>query len=281
MPQNFISADREQSFLMPLSLREWLPEDHLAWTVLAAVEEMDLAAFYGAYRADGHGRAAYEPSLMVALLLYGYAQGNRSSRGIERRCREDVAYRVICANLVPDHSTIAEFRKRHEVALAGLFGEVLLLCREAGLVRVGVIAVDGTKLHASASNMANRDYEQIAKEILADAARIVRRTSSTARSAVTSCRWRSRRIRVGVSGCERPSVGWRRSASGRPSRSRELGPSGCGRRRTGCKMSYGPSSTRTPAMRRGGRGGSARTGRGGWRRERSSRMCRPRCRRGR
>ena len=112
--------------------------------------------------------------MMVALFLYAYARGNRSSRGIERECREDVAYRVIAANLVPDHSTIAEFRKRHEAALAGLFGEVLGLCREAGLVRVGVIAVDGTKVHANASNMANCDYRQIAEEILEDAARIDR-----------------------------------------------------------------------------------------------------------
>ena len=118
--------------------------------VLGAVEEMDLDAFYGAYRADGHGRPAYEPAMMVALMLYAYARGNRSSRGIERGCREDVAYRVIAANRVPDHSTIAEFRKRHEAALAGLFGEVLVLCREAGLVSVGVIAVDGTKVHANA-----------------------------------------------------------------------------------------------------------------------------------
>jgi Transposase DDE domain/Transposase domain (DUF772) len=108
----------------------------------------------------------------VALLLYAYARGNRSSRGIERECREDIAYRVITANRVPDHSTIAEFRKRHETALSGLFGEVLELCREAGLVRVGLIAVDGTKVHANASNMANRDYRQIAEEILADAARV-------------------------------------------------------------------------------------------------------------
>jgi transposase len=172
MAQNFIGCDREQSFLMPPSLREWVAEDHLVWTVLEAVEAMDLSAFYVAYRADGHGRPAYEPSMMVALLLYAYARGNRSSRGIERECREDVAYRVICANLAPDHSTIAEFRKRHEAALSGLFGEVLALCREARLVRVGVIAVDGTKVHANASNMANMDYRQIAEEILADAARI-------------------------------------------------------------------------------------------------------------
>jgi hypothetical protein len=82
----------------------------------------------------------------VALLLYAYARGNRSSRGIERECREDVAYRVLAANLAPDHSTIAEFRPRHEAALAGLFGEVLLLCREVGMVKVGVVAIDGTKV---------------------------------------------------------------------------------------------------------------------------------------
>ena len=174
MAQNFIAVDREQVFLMPPSLRDWVAEDHLVWTVLAAVAEMDLAAFYDAYRLDGHGRPAYEPSLMVALLMYAYSQGNRSARGIERKCREDVAYRVIAANLVPDHSTIAEFRARHEAALAGLFGDVLGLCREAGLVRVGVIAVDGTKVHANASNMANMDYRKIAEEILKDAARIDR-----------------------------------------------------------------------------------------------------------
>ena len=174
MPQNFIAVDRDQAFLMPPSLRDWVAEDHLVWTVLAAVAEMDLSAFYAAYRPDGHGRPAYEPSLMVALLMYAYSQGNRSSRGIERKCREDVAYRVIAANLVPDHSTIAEFRARHETALAGLFSEVLGLCRAAGMVNVGVIAVDGTKVHANASNMANRDYRQIALEILKEADRIDR-----------------------------------------------------------------------------------------------------------
>jgi len=172
MPQNFIECDREQAYLMPPSLRDWVAEDHLVWTVLEAVKEMSLDAFYSAYRADGHGRPAYEPSMMVALLLYAYARGNRSSRGIERECQEDVAYRVIAANRVPDHSTIAEFRKRHEVALSELFGEVLLLCREAGLVNVGVVAVDGTKVHANASNMVNREYRQLAEEILAEAARV-------------------------------------------------------------------------------------------------------------
>jgi transposase len=172
MPQNFIECDREQVLLMPPSLGEWLPEDHLAWTILGSVAEMDLSAFYGAYRADGHGRPAYEPSMMVALLLYAYARGNRSARGIERACVDDVAYRVIPANKAPDHSTIAEFRVRHEQALADLFGEVLSLCRAAGLVKVGVVAIDGTKLSANASMDANRTYRQIAKEIIEEAQRI-------------------------------------------------------------------------------------------------------------
>jgi transposase len=152
--------------------RDWLPEGHLAWFVLASVEEMDLAAFYGSYRQDGWGRAAFEPSMMVALLLYAYARGERSSRGIERRCVEDVAYRVIACQQMPDHATIARFRVRHETALAELFSEVLGLCREAGLVKVGVIAIDGTKVHANASHHCNLDYEQLAREILKEAGEI-------------------------------------------------------------------------------------------------------------
>ena len=169
MAQNFIACDRDQELLLPPSLREWLPEGHLAWFVLAAVEEMDLAAFYGSYRLDGHGRPAHEPAMMVALLLYAYAKGQRSSRVIERACVEDIAYRVIAANEVPDHTTIARFRQRHEAALAGVFSDVLGLCAEAGLAKVGLIAIDGTKVQANASRHSNRDYEQIAREILAEA----------------------------------------------------------------------------------------------------------------
>lgn len=132
MPQNFIGCDRDQAFLMPVDMRAWLPEDHLVWLVLDAVAEMDLAVFYGEYRDDGHGRAAYDPSMMVALLLYAYARGERSSRGIERECLEDIAYRVIAANQRPDHATIARFVQRHEDALAGVFGGVLAVCARAG-----------------------------------------------------------------------------------------------------------------------------------------------------
>jgi transposase len=169
MAQNFIACDREQELLLPPSLRDWLPDGHLAWFVLDAVAEMDLAAFYASYRADGWGRAAHDPAMMLALVLYAYAIGERSSRRIERRCIEDVAFRVIAANRAPDHATIARFRVRHEGALSELFGEVLALCAKGGLVSVGVIAVDGTKVHANASHHANRDYQQIARDILAEA----------------------------------------------------------------------------------------------------------------
>ena len=151
MPQNFIECDREQAFLLPPSLLEWLPEEHLVWTVLDAVEQMDLDEIYGVYREDGHGRPAYEPAMMVALLLYAYSCGNRSSRVIERRCHEDVAYRVITGNVVPDHATIARFIVRHERALAALFDQVLRLCDQAGLVKPGLIAIDGTRLAGNAN----------------------------------------------------------------------------------------------------------------------------------
>ncbi len=169
MAQNFVACDRDQELFLPPSLREWLPEGHLAWFVIDAVAAFDLGAFYAAYRVDGHGRPAHDPAMMVALLLYGYAIGERSSRRLERRCVEDVAIRVICANQAPDHTTIARFRQRHEAALAELFGDVLALCVEAGLVRVGVVAVDGTKVAANAAVPATRDYAQIAREILAEA----------------------------------------------------------------------------------------------------------------
>jgi transposase len=158
--------------LLPPDLRDWLDADHLAWFVVDAVKELDLEPFYASYRADGHGAAAHEPQMMVTLFAYAYAVGERSSRGIERRCREDIAFRVICANQAPDHATIARFRVRHEEALAGLFGQVLGLCAKAGIVDVSVVAVDGTKLAAAASDGAIRTYEQIAAEILAEAGRI-------------------------------------------------------------------------------------------------------------
>jgi transposase len=172
MPQNFLPCERDQPLLLPPDLRDWLPEDHLAWFVIESVEALDLSAFYAAYRDDGHGRAAHDPQMMVALLLYAYATGERSSRQIERRLREDVAFRVIAADRAPDHATISRFRVRHTDALCGLFTGVLRLCVEAGLVSAAVLAVDGTKVAADASGHANMDHEAVAREILEEAGRV-------------------------------------------------------------------------------------------------------------
>jgi len=163
--QGFLPCERDQQYLMPVSLRDWLPEDHLAWFVLDAVRELDLSPFYARYRDDGRGGQAYEPSMMVALMLYAYCEGERSSRQIERRCREDVAFRVLTANQQPDHATVCRFRQQHEQALAGPFVEVLGLCAEAGLVRVGVVALDGTKLRANASRERNRTDAELEAEV--------------------------------------------------------------------------------------------------------------------
>jgi transposase len=173
--QNFLSCDREQALLLPASVAEWVPEGHLARFVVDVVERLDLTVFYGAYRADGSGRAAHDPAMMVALVLYNYAVGMRSSRAIERRCVEDVACRFIAANRTPDHVTINRFRGRHEAALSGLFGEVLALCARAGMVRAGIVAVDSTKLAANASLAANRGYDALrdeARRIFEEAAQI-------------------------------------------------------------------------------------------------------------
>jgi transposase len=165
MPPNVLPADRDQRFLLPPDLREWLPADHLAWFVIDAVAALDTSAFWAELRADGVGRASYDPDLMLALVIYAYCRGERSSRLIERRLAEDVAYRVIGANQRPDHATIARFRQRHERALADCFTQVLGLCARAGLVRVGVVALDGTKIAANASLRANRSHEHLAAEV--------------------------------------------------------------------------------------------------------------------
>jgi len=170
-----LAVERDQAFLMPPSLTEWLEEDHLAWFVLDAVDQMDLSAFHADYRADGWGRAAHDPKMMVALTLYAYCIGMRSSRAIERACRVDVAFRVIAANQAPDHTTVARFRQRHEQALASMFTESLRLCAQAGMVKVGLVAVDGTKMGCPAALAANRTKSHIDEQVaamLAEAAEV-------------------------------------------------------------------------------------------------------------
>lgn len=160
-----MAEDGEQYFLMPPSLTEWLPEDHLAFFVLDAVNELCLAEFYTAYRRDGWGGAARHPRTMVALLMYAYCTGVVSSRKIEQACHVDVAFRVVCGNVAPDHTTIARFRQRHEQALKSLFTASLRLCAKAGMASVGLVAVDGTKMAASASLAANRSKDCLDKTV--------------------------------------------------------------------------------------------------------------------
>ena len=169
VPQNFLYPQRDQPLLMPVDMRDWLLEDDVAVVVLDAVDTLDLGAFRRSYRADGRGRAAFDRAMMVALLLYGYCQGERSSRQIERRCVRDVAYRVIVGGLHPDHATIARFRARHERALGGLFSQVLRLLAAEGMVSLGMLSLDGTKLAGNAAQAANYTLPQIEK-ILAEAA---------------------------------------------------------------------------------------------------------------
>lgn len=179
MARNFIRADRDQSFLLPPDMRDWLPEDDLAWVVLDAVEQCELGAFSAVYREDGQGRPAFDPAMMVALLLYAYCHGVRSSREIERRCLRDVAFRVIAAGHRPDHATIARFRARHEAALQTLFIEILRLCAQAGLVRLALLAVDGTKVGADASWSANRTLEQLETELAAATSAMLAQAAAT------------------------------------------------------------------------------------------------------
>lgn len=172
MPQNFIACDRDQVLLLPPALGEWLPAGHLAWFVLGAADELDLGAVYGYYRQDGSGRPAHDPRMMVALLLYAYSVGVTSSRGIERRCVDDVAFRVIAGNTQPDHATIARFLVRHREAVSELFVQVLGMCGRAGMVRVGTVAVDSTKLAANASasqNVTFASFEEAARRIIQEA----------------------------------------------------------------------------------------------------------------
>ena len=162
---NLIRPNRAQLFLLPPALQDWLPSDDLASFLLDAVDQFDLTPSYAAYRIDGVGQAAFQPHMMVALLLYAYCLGVRSSRQIERLCQRDVAFRLVAGNLGPDHATVARFRQRHTEALKGLFTDILRLCKEVGLVKVGLVALDGTKVGADAALDANRTYETIRAEV--------------------------------------------------------------------------------------------------------------------
>src|SRR4249920_2731336 len=150
MHKTFRPYDLDQRLLLPPDLREWVPEGHLALFISDVVDELDLSAIFQAYEAEGRGQPPYHPAMMVKLLLYAYCTGKPSSRKIERATYEDVAFRVLAADQHPDHDCLAEFRKRHLDTLAGLFQQVLRLCQAAGLVKLGHVALDGTKIKANA-----------------------------------------------------------------------------------------------------------------------------------
>src|SRR6266536_407322 len=178
MTYNFLRGDRDQPFLLPPDLRDWLPQGHLAWFILDVVDQLDLQSFYRQHRDDGHGHPAYDPKTLLGVLLYGYCLGVRSSRQLERRCQEDITFRVLAANQTPDHVTIARFRVRHEQALAGFLVESLKLCAAAGMIKVGVVALDGTKLAGNAADKANRTLDRLEREAAERAQRFAVRVAA-------------------------------------------------------------------------------------------------------
>ena len=167
MANFYREPDRRQRFLLPVDMSDWVSETDMVHLLLDAIELMDLSAFEAHYTRRGTGAPPFSPSMMVCVLIYAYANGHRSSRKIERLCERDAGFRMIVGDEVPDHSVIARFRKRHRSAFEALFAEVLKLCHRAGLVRLGVVALDGTKVKANASLAANRTARSLEAEVVA------------------------------------------------------------------------------------------------------------------
>ena len=165
MAFEYNSPDRDQLYLLPPSISEWLPESHLVWFVLDVVSIVDTSAFHARHPNDGVGRPAYDPEMMLGLLIYAYCAGLRSSRRIEVACRTDLAFRAVTVQLVPSHFAIARFRVDHETAIKNVFVDVLRLCAQAGLADLGTIAIDGTKIGSDAALDANRSASAIRDEV--------------------------------------------------------------------------------------------------------------------
>lgn len=164
MAKDYRPVDRDQQFLLPPDMRSWLPGDHLVWFVISVVEQLDMARFEARSRRGGVGRRGFDPRMLLTVLIYAYAMGERSSRQIERLCHTDVAFRIACAGDVPDHTTIARFRQRHEQALVEVFTDVLGLCARSGLGKLGTVAIDGTKIAANASDEAMRTEKMLREQ---------------------------------------------------------------------------------------------------------------------
>jgi transposase len=165
MARFFRAPDRRQRFLLPVDMMEWLPEDDIVHLMVDAVGLMDLSKFEATCKVGGAGQSPFAPAMLLAVLIYAYSHGVRSSRVIERLCRRDAGYRFIVGNEVPDHSVIARFRQRHVGQMMGVFLQVLDLCREAGLIRLGLVALDGTKVKANAGLDANRTASTIEEQV--------------------------------------------------------------------------------------------------------------------
>ena len=158
MSKTYLPYEPDQQLLLPAALQEWLPDDHLAYFISDVVEELDLSGVTARYERERRGGPPYHPRMMVKVLLYGYCVGVASSRRIAQRLHEDIAFRVLAANNTPDFRTISDFRKDNLDALSGLFIQVLALCQQAGLVKLGHVALDGTKVKANASKHKAMSY---------------------------------------------------------------------------------------------------------------------------
>lgn len=165
MAHFFRQPDRRQRFLLPVDMMDWLPEGDIVHVIVDAVGLMDLSDFEATCKVGRAGQPPFAPAMLLGLLIYAYSHGVRSSRAIERLCRRDAGYRFIVGDDVPDHSVIARFRQRHAERMKGVFLQVLELCREAGLIRLGLVALDGTKVKANASLDANRTASTIGEQI--------------------------------------------------------------------------------------------------------------------
>ena len=178
MSQTYLPYDPGQQLLLPAALQEWLPSEHLAYFISDVVDQLDLSAITARYEEERRGGPPYHPRMMVKVLLYGYCTGVASSRRIARRLHEDIAFRVLAANNTPDFRTISDFRKDHLEALGGLFLQVLELCRQAGLVKLGHVALDGTKVRANASKHKAMSYGRMKEQegqLTAEVAELLRR----------------------------------------------------------------------------------------------------------